>query len=220
MTLSEVSFGTTQLKDVRLGLQDLGHQRRISLNSSAVQGSLTYSDNRPYSLDLAYIDLDALLPEDESKKVVDEPFVDSAIRPGQLPAADVNIGQLVYNGKRWGEWGFSLRTQDGDSVLRDLYGRMDQLDIKGDIRWSSGTPSQSELSLSLRGDNVGQSLMTAGFQQVMETREFRADTKMFWPGAPWQFSLARLRGGADFVAEQGRLIESGASSNFCGFLAS
>lgn len=214
MTLSEVSFGTTQLQDVRLGLQDLGQQRRISLGSSAVQGTLTYSDNRPYSLDLAYIDLDALLPDDSGDSAAQAPFVDSAIRPGQLPAANVKIGQLVYNGKRWGAWGFNLRTQEGDSVFSDLYGRMDQLDIKGDIRWSSGTPSQSELRLSLRGDNVGQSLMTAGYQQVLETREFRADTKMFWSGAPWQFSLARVRGGADFVAEEGRLIESGASSNF------
>ncbi|WP_271273425.1 YhdP family protein [Aliamphritea hakodatensis] len=214
MTLSEVSFGTTRLKDVRLELQDLGEQRRISLHSSAVQGSLTISDNRPYLLDLAYIDLDALLPEDAGDNAAEAPFVDSAIRPGQLPAANVKVGQLVYHGKRWGEWGFSLRTQDGDSVFSDLYGRMDQLNIKGDIRWSSGTPSQSELRLSLRGDNVGQSLMTAGYQKVLETREFRADTKMFWSGAPWQFSLGRVRGGADFVAEEGRLIESGTSSNF------
>lgn len=215
MTFTALRFGGTELKDVRLGLRDFGQQRRLSIDSSAVQGTLTYSDiNSPYDVDLTYIDFDALVPSSDENKLAVEPFVDSGIRPGELPAADVKVDQLVYNGKRWGQWGFNLRNQDGDTVINDLYGRMDQLEIKGDIRWSAGAPSQSEMRLSLRGENVGQSLMTAGYQEVLETNVFRSDTKMFWPGAPWQFSLARLRGGLDFVAEKGRLIESGTSGNF------
>lgn len=173
---------------------------------------------RPMILNLEHLQLDALLPaepgQNKQENITAEATGVVNRFSGELPAVRVNIGDLWLHQKPLGEWRFVLQSEPGRLRIRDLEAYPEPLTIRGEADWVQGDESNTAVTLKMAGDDLGRLLKSWGHGRIMETRKADALLQLQWPGAPWQFDLARLNGEFQFSTAETRLIETADSTNF------
>lgn len=212
LNIGEFEYEAFSLTGVHARLErNKGWQLRLANVDSDALIRFPVNSQMPYQVELGDLNLDRIMASKiETESLADKPDI-KAPEPGSLSDFDISIANLILKDKRWGSWSFKVRNSEQHTVIRDIQGQMDQLKAKGQLDWQPGSPSQSQLVLRVDAQNLGRSLQGAGFDKVLETEAFNADLKLNWPGAPWQYDLAAGHGSARFHAEDGRLIEAGAT---------
>lgn len=189
---------------------------RLQLNHPQLIGEVTPAGpGQPLLLNLEHLQLDALMPDaviaEDSTDGKAAAAVDSL--SGQLPATRVRIRDLWFAQKPLGDWRFDLEPEVGRLRVRNLEAHSEQLLVRGEADWVQGRDSHTALTLKLVGDDLGQLLKSWGYGQSLETHKVDATLQLQWPGAPWQFDLARLDGEFQFSTDETRLIETADSTN-------
>jgi len=185
----------------------------LHVASKMFTGSVLFPANGdPYEVNIAGLNLNRDMTQ--AAPIDSAVLDDSPVRPDALPRANVVIQQLKLNNKPMGAWSFALLPDHKGVTVRNIQGQMAQVSLQGEIRWDEGDRDKSALTLKVKGGDLGDVLQQWGHGRALENKELTAYLQLEWPGAPWQFRVGRASGETRFIVKKGRLVETGATSNF------
>lgn len=190
---------------------------RVDMDSSLLTGHLDYRPalGEPLDIALQRLTLDGLLParEEGTGTLLDEIDVTTDPAPlpawvGQLPHGRLRIADIQYQGRQMGP--LTARWQAGPDRLTvlPLGLTLGQVTAHGEVIWESAGPGDSltRSRISLDGRDLGSALEKFGQPVAIRSGETRVRSQLAWPGAPWQFALARSRGNIDVELRNGRFV--------------
>ncbi|WP_151702955.1 YhdP family protein [Nitrincola alkalilacustris] len=187
-----------------------GWQLQLAAPNMTGQLSIPEHDGQLWRLDLAHFALveGMLSGKEEGVQPV------TPLSPADIPALDIHVADLIIGQKPMGEWRLSLRPERDRVAVRGIEGDLQQVQVRGEATWHTGSRSNTGLTLRIEGADIGDVLERWGYGRAIETERINSDIQLDWSGAPWDFELARLSGEVTLNAVNGRLIESGNSANF------
>lgn len=186
-------------------------QWQAALGGSLVDGQVTYRPGvaQPLVLDLDRLVLDSLIPESgqtavqgaESGSLFGELEVTSAPaafpqRVRELPDGRLTIDDIVYQGNRVGPFNGAWRSSGDRLSVEPVSLTLGEVTAEGSLVWEA-SGSQASLTrsrLALTGGDPGTALAALGQDVAVRAERLDVDSQLAWPGAPWQFALARSRG--------------------------
>lgn len=131
------------------------------------------------------------------------------VRPGQVPAMQVSIDQLVWGPDPVGAVAFNMTPEAGALRISDI--DMDLrggLRLQGSMRWDE---SRSRFDGTLSAGDIARVLSAWNYAPTLSSSRFNAQVGLDWPGSPAWFALSRSSGALAVKAEDGAL-QSGESS--------
>ncbi|ALM52937.1 YhdP family protein [Halomonas huangheensis] len=197
-----------------------GRNWRASVDGSLMAGQIDYliGAPQPLRIHLNRLNLDGVVANLTPEPAVEaapgslfgeldiaghpEPFIR---RLGELPAGILEIIDLEYQGHQFGPFkGQWLASQERLS-LDPLSLSLGELTAEGELVWEASGSSESltRSRLAITGGDPGTALEALGQQVAVRSRSMDVDSQLAWPGAPWQFALARSRGSLDVDLEDG-----------------
>lgn len=220
--LNGVHVQTGRLSGFGLDLQDISVLARpqaqgweLTSDHPRLSGRvlLPSADDEPIVLDLQRLGLprntdlpadtdglvEPLLPEDPLEDVV----------PGNIPAIQVDIGQLYWGDELVGSTAFNLTPAGTALNISDIdLSLRGGLQVMGNMQW--GTRS-TRFDGTLAAEDIGQVLAAWQYAPSLNSKRFNAQVGLDWPGSPAWFALKRSSGSLAVQAEDGTL-HSGESS--------
>ncbi|MBF8221140.1 YhdP family phospholipid transporter [Halomonas sp. 328] len=187
---------------------------RLDLDGSLLEGQAGYRPERPQALelDLARLDLDALMPTPaETVALFDEVAVPPEPEPladwaRQLPAGRLEVARLVRQGQHFGPLSAEWRSTSEGVRIAPLALVLGEVEASGELIWESAGPAASltRSRLALTGGDLGTALERLAQPVAIRNARTRVDAQLAWPGAPWQFALERSRGSLEVSLADGR----------------
>ncbi|QTP55583.1 DUF3971 domain-containing protein [Billgrantia sulfidoxydans] len=188
---------------------------RVGLQGDLLEGILDYRPSLSAPLDIAleHLTLDDLLSArvEDAGNLLEELDVppDPAPLPGwltELPDGRLRIADILYQGRRIGP--LTARWEGGPQRLRvaPLGLTLGQVSARGELVWESAGAGDSltRSRIDLDGRDLGTALESLGQPVSIRSNETRVRSQLAWPGAPWQFALARSRGSVEVELRDGR----------------
>ncbi|WP_296056853.1 AsmA-like C-terminal region-containing protein [uncultured Amphritea sp.] len=216
--VADLRYSDLQMKDASITLDRSSDSWNVGVSGADLNLQVTVPDSASVAPQLLFerLNLDALLSlraenaQQQTERVPET--IAGGPQPGVLPDLDIDIRDLIMKEKRWGSWRFNVRNRDSSTYVENIIGQLPDLSARGNIVWRPGDQSQSEMTLRVEAKDLGRALKSAGFTRVLETEKTEADLQLRWPGAPWEYDLAKSDGSLKFVARNGRLIEAGSGT--------
>lgn len=193
----------TTVERLAIDLQRLPAAWQLGLDSRTIAGTVRLhdADVQPIELDLSHLRLPVADP-DKTEATPRDPLGD--VDPGQLPAVDIRVAQLLQGEQLLGGGSLKMRPFPGGVDFSDLMMELKGLKIGGAGGWSG---SQSWFKGRLEGGNIEDVLVAWGFAPSTTSDDFRLDADASWPGSPAFFSLSRLSGELNGRLRKGQLRE-------------
>ncbi|RCV91132.1 YhdP family protein [Billgrantia montanilacus] len=190
---------------------------RVAMDSSLLIGHLDYRPALGDPLDIALqrLTLDGLIPAQQEGvgALLDE--IETASEPAplpgwveQLPNGRLRIADIQYQGRQMGPLTARWQSEPDRLTVSPLGLTLGQVSAHGEVIWESAGPGDSltRSRLSLDGRDLGTALEKFGQPVAIRSGETRVRSQLAWPGAPWQFALARSRGNIDVELRDGRFV--------------
>ncbi|WP_046079783.1 YhdP family phospholipid transporter [Halomonas sp. HG01] len=193
----------------------------LALDGSLLTGRLAYRPglSQPLDVSLSRLRLDGLLPAEaapvsagggrllEELEVPPTPVAMPASLEA-LPAVRLGIDELSYQGRRFGPLNAQWRAEPDRLVIDPLALTLGEIDARGSLTWEAAGPEASltRARLDIDGGDLGSALEALGQPVAIRNAETRVDGQLAWPGAPWQFALARSRGNLAVELRDGRFV--------------
>ncbi len=131
-----------------------------------------------------------------------------------LPAAKVNIKQLLLGDEPFGNWQFQIQPQEDNSVrFENFNASVNGVHIENaELNWDLSS-DRSFFDGVIRLDDLAQTLPLWDYAPSLSTTEAIVSAKgVSWPGSPLNVSLLSTDGEFDFLARDGRFVEVEAGS--------
>ncbi|WP_136248615.1 YhdP family phospholipid transporter [Halomonas borealis] len=194
---------------------------RLALDGSLLTGELAYRPGRaqPLNVALSHLSLDDLLPSEPRLEAIGEGagrlYEELETPPGamalpaslgELPAGRLSIDELSYRGRAFGPLSTRWRAESDRLVVDPLALSLGEIDARGSLTWEAAGPEASltRARLDIDGGDLGTALEALGQPVAIRNDETRVEGQLAWPGAPWQFALARSRGNLGVELRDGR----------------
>ena len=189
-----------QIPDLNLQGALTGDQWSLKVASTQAEGDLEYRKNPGrLTLNMDKLSLFTSLGSDSE--------VEKSTGFGQLPLLDINIANLLVNGRPFGALSMAGELR-GDTLFFDaieLAADHSQLSATG--RWQdSGDEQASWFSGELSTTDFGEDLTLAGYSKSVSGGKGTAAWQLQWPGSPQQFSVQHLGGELALDVEGGSLL--------------
>ena len=198
-----------------------GQGWRFDLDGSLMAGQLAYrpQQHQPLEIDLQRLRLDEVVPDNQavtasgqgSGQLLQEIDVPAPPAPmlesvGQWPAGQLRVTSLHWQSRTFGPFQASWRSTPNQLTLDPVELTLGEIEARGDLTWEASGPEASltRSRLSLSGGDLGSALEVLGQPVAVTSSETRVDSQLAWPGAPWQFALARSRGDLGVELRDGR----------------
>jgi len=174
---------------------------QVEVEGAAVAGTLQIPDGDDAPLTAALARLYLIAPGGDGAG-------ETRPDPRAFPALQVHIGDFRYSKLQLGD--LTLRTArstrgmkvEGVKALSALH----TLDLRGS--WEAeGGKQQSAFSLSFDSGDVGETLRSLGYADVVKDGKMHTDMNLTWTGSPADFALARAAGSVAFKMKDGRLLD-------------
>ncbi|KXS38790.1 MAG: hypothetical protein AWU55_1153 [Halomonadaceae bacterium T82-2] len=187
----------------------------VGLQGSVVAGQASYHQRRvkPVSVQLSRLDLDALMPEVPPAKLSREIATAPEPQPlpdwvARLPAGQVEIATLIRGGQRFGPFSAGWEASPGRLRIAPVSLTLGDINGRGELVWeaSGDAASLTRSRLTLDGGDLGSALRALGQPVAVRSRRTQVQSQLAWPGAPWQFALARSRGNIDAELDDGSFL--------------
>ncbi|WP_192036565.1 YhdP family protein [Halomonas sp. YLGW01] len=193
-----------------------GEQWRLTLDGSIAKGRADYRprDPRPINIDLERLSLDGLWPAPEAPTQL---FEEVAVAPEPaplpvwleaLPDGRLRVAELNRLGTRLGPLTLGWQASPSQLVLSPVGLTLGQVSARGELTWEAAGAASSltRSRLRLDGGDLGSALAALGQDVPIRNKETRVTSQLAWPGAPWQFALARSRGSLEVALREGRFL--------------
>ncbi|WP_111414292.1 YhdP family protein [Billgrantia lactosivorans] len=190
---------------------------RVGLEGDLLEGQLDFRPSLSDPLDIALerLSLDGLLPAqtEGAGNLLQELEVppDPAPLPGwltDLPDGRLRIADILHQGRQIGP--LTAHWEGGPQRLRlaPVGLTLGQVTARGEIVWESAGAGDSltRSRVDLDGRDLGTALERLGQPVSIHSNETRVRSQLAWPGAPWQFALARSRGSIEVELRDGRFV--------------
>ncbi len=202
---------------------------QLQINGELLSGRVHYQprESRPLDVVVSYLAADRLLdlPSEEaaskaSSREVPTPgsWVDeitteyaapaaipdwlASVPNGRLRLAELNVGDGLY-GPLTAYW----QTSAQGLSIAPVGLTLGQLSARGELHWE-GNPvsSRTRADLTIQGGDLGTALERLSQPVAMRSRTTNVAAELAWPGAPWQFTLARAGGELSTDIRDGRFV--------------
>ncbi|WP_016854437.1 YhdP family protein [Halomonas smyrnensis] len=201
--------------------QPLARGWELALDGSLLTGRLAYRPDlaQPLDVSLARLRLDGLLPAESAPALegggrlleeLEVPPTPAAMPAslGALPAGRLSVDELSYQGRPFGPLNAQWRTESDRLVIDPLALTLGEIDARGSLTWEAAGPEASltRARLDVDGRDLGSALEALGQPVAIRNADTQVDGQLAWPGAPWQFALARSRGNLAVALRDGRFV--------------
>ncbi|AFV00632.1 exonuclease VII, small subunit [Simiduia agarivorans SA1 = DSM 21679] len=192
----------------------------INLRNERITGALTIpAGDAPLDLSLSNLRL-PLWPEattaapapDNQRELIWRQLTD-------LPAMKVAVGQLFYNEKNVGQFGFESETVGEQLRISSLTGNVFDLQFVADaqglspeITWDKAS-NLSRVSGRLAAGDLGNSMDSLGMTKLIESRNAEINLALSWLGTPMDAGIGQLDGNVQFAFNKGRFLRQDASAS-------
>lgn len=201
---------------VEVGQQNKRYQGSVESTSLSGRFSLPW---RPTTADPMLIDLDHLRIDR-----VDEESGEANPQPSDLVDFHLKSKAVVFHDMSFNDLHVEAR-RVGDNLVVDKLGiRKNDLVLQGTAQWDYNAVEDSHLSsisMTVRGDNLGEALAGLGFGDSMSDGSLIFIGGFTWPAPLFAFSVDNLVGDARFRVEEGVLnnVEPGGGGRFVGLFS-
>lgn len=151
----------------------------------------------------------ASLPEESGESV---PAVESgktaALRPGKLPAMEIEIEDLRVKDRQFGRFEMVGHPDGNDWRLRRLNISNPDGSLVGDGVWHSAQDvTQTRVNLQLKLNDVGNILARSGYPNTVKNGSGKLAANLSWDGTPDEFNYASLNGTLKLDTGKGRFLK-------------
>lgn len=132
----------------------------------------------------------------------------SQLDPHALPPLRIHVGDFHYGNLKLGDLTLLTARSARGMKVESLKAQspLHALDLHGNWEADDGK-QQSAFSLSFDSGDVGETLRSLGYADVVKDGKMHTDMNLTWPGSPADFALARAAGSVRFKIKDGRLLE-------------
>ncbi|RTR06095.1 YhdP family protein [Halomonas nitroreducens] len=189
----------------------------LALDGTLLAGQVAYRERQAIPLDvsLSSLSLDGWLPGEAtgSGELLDE--LETAPEPvpmpawlGELPSGRLRVADIHWRARRLGPFTAYWRASPEQLVVDPVGLTLGQISAHGNLTWEATGhgASLTRARLALDGRDLGSALEALGQPVAVRSEETRVDSQLAWPGAPWQFALARSRGSLEVELRDGRFV--------------
>lgn len=197
------------LHDVVFSLQIDATQWQLEAEAPWMRGMARISEETAQSyVALEYLDLagfDQLsIPAGSSGQTPD------------LPDFRVSIEELLNGDKMLGDLHFNLHSADNTLTAENITGELAGLTLNdsapGELVWSQGSESKTDLNLQFSFRDLGASLEQLDYENIVETESGSLTLALNWPGGPQDFSLLEGQGSLLLGIDAGRFLDAPAGA--------
>jgi uncharacterized protein YhdP len=128
-----------------------------------------------------------------------------AVKPAELPAITLEIGQFAYDELQLGKVALQLTPQEERMLMKGLRIESESLTLSGEGSWSEG--GNTFFTLELDSPNLGKMLRQLGFATVILGGKSRASGKLWWAGGPTAVTPASLNGQLTISIADGTIVD-------------
>ena len=198
--------------------QPQGAGWQLALDGSLLTGQLSYRPGADMELDasLSQLVLDGLIPEAEQSgqgTLLGEVYVppEPEAMPvwlGSIPDGRLRVAELHRKGRRFGPLTAYWAATPTSLAVSPVGLTLGEISAHGSLVWEAAG-AQASLTRArgaLNGRNLGNALSLLGEQVPVTSANTQVTTQLAWPGAPWQFALARSRGSIEAELRDGRFV--------------
>nr|WP_299240340.1 YhdP family protein [uncultured Halomonas sp.] len=205
-------------------LKPRGQGWQFDLGGSLIEGRGDFlpTQPQPLSLVLSRLTLDGLIDESESGSPPElaseiatapeaEPFPSGL---NQVPDGKVSIDRILYKGRRFGPLAASWKVSSERLQIAPLTSTFGQVQLDGEFTWEAAGPQASltRSKVALGGGDIGTLFEALAQPVALRSTNTDVQTRLAWPGAPWQFALERSRGNIDATLRDGSFLTLDSSS--------
>ncbi|MBS0359574.1 MAG: hypothetical protein JSS53_09910 [Proteobacteria bacterium] len=137
-------------------------------------------------------------------------FEDSTyqFKPEKIPFLDVIIDDLHYGNKQFGQFTFQSAPALHKMNITVLNATSPSFNLQTKGEWRSlGNYSETFLIGTLNSKNLSNTLQSWDIKPAIESDKTTLDLKLFWPGAPYDFSTKNLSGDLNIQLGRGRITK-------------
>ncbi|MGE5153312.1 MAG: YhdP family protein, partial [Bdellovibrio bacteriovorus] len=206
--IARLDLGAAALTDAQIRAQPGDPGWRVELESQELAGDLGLpapGSEAPVAINLAWLDLAALLPPGDG----DRPASAPAAGLSRLPPTDLRVEDLRWAGASLGRLAVDLRPEPGGlRVPRiELQGPGDT-QVRGDASSVDGPEGgRARLALELESADTAPLMRALGYGSVLSEAPLESKLRLEWPGGLTSFALARSSGTLGLKIGAGRLLE-------------
>ena len=194
---------TIHYNDLQTNLQPKKNGWLFSINNKNIKGTV-------------------LIPNDNQRALqanFDTIYLDSSITSNdvntwdlkQIPKIELNAREVRYQNINFGAVHLRLRPILGGVLVRELQAGNANYHLMASGAWHTDTKS-TELRGQLDSPNLSNFLRSLGLPASLIAEQTRIRFNLNWPGAPYNISLAQLRGNFSFNATKGQIVDLGSSA--------
>lgn len=127
------------------------------------------------------------------------------VKPAELPAITLEIGQFAYDELQLGKVAMQLTPQEERLLMKGIRIESESLSLTGEGSWSEG--GNTFFTLELDSPNLGKMLKQLGFATVILGGKSRASGKLWWAGGPTAVTPAGLNGQLTISIADGTIVD-------------
>ncbi|WP_027966484.1 YhdP family protein [Halomonas halocynthiae] len=229
--LSALAFDTDCLRinasclgSLGISGQPKGQGWQLALDGSLLSGRLDYQPSAELAVDLSLkrLALDSLIPDGASGskgKLLDQIYVPPTPEAlpewvGGLPNGRLRVAELSRLGRQFGPLTVYWNSSPGNMSIGPVGLTLGEVSLNGMMAWEAAGPEASLTRMrgTLNGRNLGDALSLLGEEPPLTSAGVQASSQLAWPGAPWQFALARSQGSIQAKLRDGRFLTLGSPS--------
>ncbi|WP_227367961.1 YhdP family protein [Halomonas sp. M20] len=201
-----------------------GQGWQFDLGGSLVEGRGDFlpTQPQPLSLVLSRLALDGLIDESESEsppELASEIATAPEAAPfpttlNQVPDGKVSVDRVLYKGRQFGPLTANWKASSQRLQVAPLRSTFGQVQLDGEFTWEAAGPQASltRSKIALSGGDIGTLFESLGQPVALRSTDTDVQTRLAWPGAPWQFALERSRGNIDATLSDGSFLTLDSSS--------
>lgn len=197
---------------------------QLTIHYNGLQTNLQPEENAwLFSINNKNIKGTVLIPNDNRRALqanFDTIYLDSSIASNntnnwnlkQIPKIELNAKEVRYQSINFGAVHLKLRPILGGVLVRELQAGNANYHLMASGAWHTQDIKSTELMGQLDSANLSNFLRSLGLPASLIAEQTHIRFNLNWPGAPYNVSLAKLRGNFSFNATKGQIVDIGSSA--------